>query len=347
MADTLELKLRYWDYYPTREELTIESIEGLKGDIGMKIKINAQVDKISHFLYCFDGKSWNKSYDGTIDISFNNIHSPEPHYLTLKVKAVLNDGSETGTYSMTIGYFPSEPYAMRGRTSPSWIIILKTDLNLFRGNVEEWILDRPTSDEIDHAVKLWGNTVSKAQTDFEAAKALAKEIIRALEPCRGIPSDDMGKLRPFQQYKRAVSGKDKVWCGNIAAIYSYAANALGIPCRRIGMNYQLFSDNVKNYSVLLAEGHSTIEIFSVSLNRWIWMDPTLRILGAYIGDSDPLNLVQLCMFLNDYGFVRKIRLLEYNLKKDQEEMIPLTKSDKKDALLKYFKKDQIFRFYKK
>jgi len=87
--------------------------------------------------------------------------------------------------------------------------------------------------------------------EYEDAREIAKAIIADLEEHRGIPSDEMKGLRPFQQYERALSGRDHVWCGNIAAIFSQACNSLGIPCRRIAMQRPFdeskYKSSLRNY----------------------------------------------------------------------------------------------------
>jgi len=346
MVKTLELKPTYLNFYPDEEELTIGSINGLADGIGISLTLEPHVKGISHYLYRYNNGAWRKSEDERIELRFPDIHVPKPQHLTLEIKGVLKDGTETKTYKVTVGYYPSELYRKRGLTFPSWIIIQKSDLFLSRGEVKDWILDRPTAEEKSFAAKTWGNVISEAKTDFEAAKRLAKKIIEDLEPHRGIPSDEMRKLSPFEQYKRVISGKDRVWCGNIAAIFSYASNALGIPCRKIGMNHPLSLNSKLAYRALIAEGHTTTEIFSRHMNHWVWIDPTLRVLGAYIGNVGPLSMIQFYMFLNDPGLKNEVRLIEYDPHAKVEKLTSLSESRVTDALLNYFKKDQIFRFYK-
>jgi hypothetical protein len=344
LMETISLnpKQVYWNLYPMDEEVFIESIKE-DGDAGLILILGGHKN-ISYFLYCLNG-DWIKSKDGAVKVHFKS-DSAEAQYLTLKVKGILRDGGETKVYTATIGYYPSALYRAHGHTSPSWIIIQRSDLNLLGSKVEDWVTDEISEEDKLYAVKTWGSIISQASTDFEAAKNLAKRIIDDLEPHRGIPSDEMSKISPFKQFERAVSGRDRVWCGNISAIYSCALNALGIPCRRIGMNHQLTSGE-KRCHILLAEGHSTVEFFSQSMGKWIWVDPTFRILGSYIGDIGPLNMIQFHIFLNDKELANNIRLIEYDPNEKREKIVSFKESKNMDALLKYFKADQIFRFYKR
>lgn len=333
---------RIWDLYLCEKEIFIKSLRK-DGDSGLILVLDKCKD-VSHILYRLDG-DWIESKDSVIKIHFKT-GSAEAHHLTLEVKGVLKDGSETKVYTATIGYYPSMLYKTYGHTSPSWIIIQKSNLNLSRSKVEDWVVDEISAEDELYAKKMWGDLVSQAPTDFEAAKELAKRIIDDLEPHKGIPSDEMNKLSPFRQYEAAISGRDRVWCGNISIIYSHALNALGIPCRRIGMGRRLPS-NKKGCHILLAEGHSTVEVFSRYVGKWFWIDPTFKILASYIGDAGPLNMLQFYIFLNDEKLANDLQFIEYDPKEKKEKKVSLYESKSMETLLKYFKVDQFFRFYKK
>ena len=169
-----------------------------------------------------------------------------------------------------------------------------------------------------------------------------------LDPHRGIPSDEMNKIGAFAQYERVMAGNDHLWCGNIADIFSYACNALGIPCRRIGMNrhnpVQPPAD--APYRLLLAEGHGTTEMFSAQKNQWLWIDLTFYILGAYLGEEGPLNMAELHHHLNDPARLSRLQIVEYDPQTRTERRVPALESGKRDALLNYFKQDQEFHYTK-
>jgi hypothetical protein len=164
----------------------------------------------------------------------------------------------------------------------------------------------------------------------------------ALKPHGGIPSDTMRASPPFRQFERAISGQDRVWCGNHAAIFSWACNALGVPARRIGMNHPYGSDG--DHNLLLAEGHSTTEIFDETLNRWVWIDLTFNVLGVYLADQDPVTMAELVQFLNDGSRIQALTVVEFDPVSGQERRVPAAESSKKAALFHYFKRDQQFRY---
>jgi hypothetical protein len=143
-----------------------------------------------------------------------------------------------------------------------------------------------------------------------------------------------------------MADKDRLWCGNIAAIFTYACNALGIPCRSVGMRHQYYPlpEDGEGYEVLMAEGHSTTEIFSEALNAWVWMDLTFYIWGAYLGEEGPLNLAELYRYLNIPSRLGRLRIVTYDPATGVEATLPVLGSEKQKGLQNYLKQDQIFKY---
>jgi len=343
----VQLETNYWELYPRREDITLRSLERLTQGVGVRLRLDTSMKAFSHFLYATNDGPLQKSADGQIVISFEDRHTPEVQYATTTIKAVSKTEAYSKPYTISINYYPKERYEASGQTAPGWVIVQNTDIFLSSSRVEDWILQYPTAKEKDYAQGKWRPLLADAESDYGSARALAKSIIDDLEPHRGIPSDKMGKLSPFEQYERVMAGEDHLWCGNIAAIFSYACNALGIPCRQIGMHYPWPPDPKEGYRVLLAEGHGTTEIFSESLNQWIWMDLTFYILGGYLGEEGPINMVELYKFLNDPNRVKGLCIVEYDSATKMENVVPLMESRKKQSLFNYFKRDQQFRYSKR
>jgi hypothetical protein len=340
----IQLKTNYWELYPRREDITLRSLERLTEGVGVQIRLDTGMKAFSHFLYTINDGSLHKSADGQIVILFEDRHTPEAQSTTTTIKAVSKTGACSKSYTISINYYPKELYEASGQTAPGWVIVQNTDIFLSSSHVEDWILQHPTAKERAYAQNKWGSLIADAKSDYEGARALAKSIINDLEPHRGIPSDEMGKLSPFKQYERVMTGKDRLWCGNIAAIFSYACNALGIPCRRIGMNYPWPPNPEKGYRVLLAEGHGATEIFSEQQNQWIWIDLTFYILGAYLREEGPINMAELYQYLNDPNRGKGLLIVEYDPTTKMENTIPVMESKKKKSLFNYFKRDQQFRY---
>lgn len=343
---TIDLHTNCWELYPRREAVTLRGMERLRDGFGVELKVENSLRDFSHFVYRVNGAAAQRSSDGKIPIRFQDKHSPAMQSATTSVKAVSVAGVESKPYAISINFYPKELYAAGGQTAPGYIIIQQTDLALTTSRVEDWILHRPSPGDVDFARKTWGRLFSLSHSDYENACALAKSIMDDLEPHRGIPSDEMGKLAPFDQYRRVMAGKDRLWCGNIAGIFSCACNALGIPCRIIGMNRAGPSqpEGQGGPVLLLAEGHGTTEIYSDKMNGWIWMDLTFCILGAYLKEDGPITMAELYSHLNDPNRVQSLRLSVYDPKTRTAKMSPLLESGQKGGLFNYFKRDQQFHY---
>lgn len=343
---TVDLQTNCWELYPRREDVALISMERLRVGFGVELRVQTSRRDFSHFVYSVNGAKAQRSADGKIPIRFEDKHSPAMQGTTTTIKAVGASGAESKPYSISINFYPKELYAAGGLTAPGYIIIQQTDLALTTSRVEDWILHRPMPSDVDFARKTWGRLFSAGRSDYENACELAKSILDDLEAHRGMPSDEMGKLAPLDQYRRVMAGKDHLWCGNIADIFSYACNALGIPCRTIGMNRTgpAQAEGTGGPVLLLAEGHGTNEIYSEKLNGWAWMDLTFRILGAYLKEDGPITMAELYSHLNDPNRVHSLRLNVYDPKTRTARIAPMLESGLKDGLFNYFKRDQQFHY---
>jgi hypothetical protein len=76
----------------------------------------------------------------------------------------------------------------------------------------------------------------------------------------------MDTLSPLDQYQRAIEGKDKVWCFNIASIYTGLATAADIPTRLVGLGGEVNGIKVS--------GHAAAESYLSSEQSWGLVDLT-------------------------------------------------------------------------
>jgi transglutaminase-like putative cysteine protease len=277
-----------------------------------------------------------------VTVRFRRLGDAKSQHITTEIQAVSKSGQRTKPHKITVGYYPKELYAASGQTAPNWVIVQNTDLALARTVVEDWIVDLPPEEDRAYAQERWGNLVEGRRSEYEKAQALARSLITALKPHAGVPSDLMRTSAPFQQFERAISGQDRVWCGNHAAIFSWACNALGVPARRIGMNHPYGSDG--DHNLLLAEGHSTTEVFDETLNRWVWIDLTFSVLGVHLAENGPVNMAELVQLLNDGGRLQALTVVEFDPASGEARRVAGTESGKKAALFHYFKRDQQFRY---
>ena len=184
--------------------------------------------------------------------------------------------------------------------------------------------------------------MSSYGTDFERAKAIARDLVRTLRSHEGIPSGRMKYASGFEQLARAESGQDRVWCGNYADIFCAACNALGIPARKIDMQYVWSSGRKANFEI--GEAHRTTEVFDRKLNRWVWMDLTLGYWAALGNGHDPLNMAELVQVLNDERRLPGLRLEEYDHARDVERVVPVSESPRAKDLFRFFRQDQRYQY---
>ncbi len=324
-----KFKDNYWQIYHGRDEIMLESLEELPGDdAGVKIVLQSSTEGLSHFLYSVDGVSFEKSDDGTIEVHFEKGGTSDQH-TTVVVKAVADDGDETKPYTLKFGYYSSEFYKASGLMSYPDIIIMgsKPTLNFRVGEVEDWSGFEPTQEERQFASKKWSGLIKDAGTDYDKVKVLIKSLMDDLWPHNGNPSDKQEASRPFVQYERMVSGKDKGWCSNFATVFVHACNCLGIPARRVGMGQiHSLTDKCK---IQTGGSHSTVEIFDSASNQWIWMDISFYALGAYLGEEGPLNMAEFHFFLNQPARRKRLKLHIYNLEDKSDKILPLEECPKK------------------
>ena len=342
---TLNFESTYWDLYPTREEAYLQSVTRLTNGVGVEIALRPGSSDISHFEFARNDGEFQRSDDGRITICFEENHRPEPQLSSTRIRALSSNGSSQKTYTVDINFYPKELYAASGQTAPGWVILQNTDLRLSSTSVDSWILQSPTAEEKTFAGEKWGYLVGEGRSDYEGAMEIGKSVLADVEGHRGIPSDTMRDLSPFQQYERVMEGKDHVWCGNIAGMFSYACNALDIPSRVIGMNHAADPDQEGDgYRVLLAEGHGSTEIFSRDLDQWVWIDLTFYILSAYLGEEGPINMAELYQFLNEPARLKSLRVDVFDPETKSVSSELATESSKMGSLLNYFKRDQQFHY---
>lgn len=344
----LGLESNDWELYPRRDAIVMTSLDRLPDGIGLRIGLRSAVPGFSHFTTTTNDGPLVRSEDGTLDIRFEDRRSPEVQRAVTVIHAVSKSGAQSRAYTVAVHFYPRERYAARGRLEGGHgrVIVQNTDLVMATSRVEDWIRIHPEPDEVDYARRKWGHLMSDDRSDYANACALARSLVDDLDPHRGIPSNEMDRLSPFGQYERVMAGQDRLWCGNIAAIFTYACNALGIPCRGVGMRHQYFPlpEDGEGFEVLMAEGHSTTEIFSTTLNAWVWMDLTFYIWGAYLGEEGPLNLAELYRCLNRPSRLHRLRIVTYDPATGAEATLPVLGSEKQKGLQNYLKQDQVFKY---
>jgi hypothetical protein len=346
-----ELETNYWELYPKREAIVLESIERLSEGVGFRLRLSSDMEGFSHLLHSTNDVPFRESFDGTVTVRFEDGPARKVQRATTRIEAVSDTGNRSRTYTVDVDYYPKEHYAASGRIDEGHgrVIVRNTDLALSTGRVEDWDLQTLTAVHREYAKRRWGHLIDPDRSDYENARALARTLVDDLHLHRGVPSNEMDRMPPFDQYQRVLAGKDRVWCSNISRIFVDACSAFGIPCRIIDMRHQFLPppQDGDGVEVLLAEGHSTTEVFSRQHNRWIWLDLTFQIWAAYLGQEGPINVPELHRYLNDPVRLESLHIVTYEPGSRRERRLPVMRSSKKDLLLSYFKQDQRFLYTKR
>ena len=339
--ELVELQRNEAVLYPRHGDVTLESLRGLSQRIGVELVLRSDLPGFSHFLVSVDGGQVARSDDGRASVEFEDNHSVDPQRKVFAAFAVDEQGTTTASRSMVFTFHPAESYAQSGRTALAAVVLEYSEIPFVYSQVSDWLVDTPTAQDVEFARATWGVVVDAVSTSHEKASALAKALLDALDPHRGVPSDIMSSLTPFEQFERAIAGDDHVWCENFAMIFVRAAVALGIPARTIEMTGRS-GDTDGSFELLVADGHTTTEIFDTDANRWIWLDLTLNVLGADLPWQGPLNVAGLHRSINDPAVRDQVQLTTYSSATGEEKQVGPTEPGLRDSLLGFFKEEQTY-----
>jgi hypothetical protein len=343
---TVTFDSNLWKLYPKTEDVYLLSVRRLDEGVSIELRVGSGLEDLSHFSFSVNNQTQQTSEDGRIVITFQDTGQAAHQESTTTICAITRSGDRTRTYSININYYPKELYAASGQSAPGWVIVRNTDLALSQAQPGDYLLIEPSDEEREFARMNWGSRIQDASSEYDRATCLAVGIIKGLEGHRGIPSDRINALSPFEQYEFARSGQGGVACENIGPVFSLACNALDIPCRVLSMfrSHQERDPGEGGYELRLSEGHVTTEIFSAELNQWIWIDPNFYILGAFLGEEGPLTMLEIHFFLNNPNRAKRLRFKCYDAEADEICTEPFETCRKRDSLTNYFKQDQSFHF---
>ncbi len=321
----------YSDHYDfSLKKFYIDKI-GIEGD-SLRIYPVSLDPKLTEFKFTINGRP---SADGTIRL-------PEPiESKSYAFKALITpSGSQTGE-TVEFTFYPAKLYEEKGRMSEGNYIIVHTSTVATRKPSYVYQAPSFTPDDLAFARQTWGGLKTARMTDIALAQAIEEDIMLRLEAHRGIPSDVMNVSSPRVQYERAAGGQDRVWCGNLAAIFQYACLSLGIDARIIhtGSDMQPVGPQVK---FLTTEHHGTVEIYSRETGCWAWIDPTGRVLAATI-DGAPLTLLQIVEALGT-PLEDKIRVTTFDIKDKSRLTLPLDESPAAGFMKNYFRPGVLLKF---
>jgi hypothetical protein len=340
-SEPVELRSNEPELYPNFEDVAIRSMERLPSGVGLRLGFVSDTKGFSHFLCSTNGQPFQELVNGTLLLAFEDRHSPEIQQLKTVIRSVSRSGTVSKDRHIDVNYYPRELYAKAGQTAPGYVIVKKTDIPIVSSRVSDWVGSRPSAEDVDFARATFGRRIEGGSGSLEKARRLARALLDDLDPHRGVPSDNM-KASPFEQYRRALSGKESVWCGNLADIFVHACACFDIPARIVKMIR--YESRGEAYDLLMAEGHATTEVFDEALNRWIWIDLTFLMTGMEFLGYGPIHMVELHRCLNDPDKVKGLTAIEYDPGTKTEKRVSVPASARLDALLNFFKKDQTFTY---
>jgi hypothetical protein len=311
----------YYDY--SMKSFFIEKIS-LEAD-SLRIQAGSLDPKITNFEFTINGQP----APGGI-VRLPQTIEPKRYDFHALIKPAGGGPEEEVDFSL----YPTQLYAQGGRMKePSYIIIHRSTVATHR---PVYVYHAPAFSAADLAFarETWGGLRTAPMSDIALAQAIERDIILRLEPHRGIPSDVMNTSSPRVQFERAMSGRDRVWCGNLAAIFRFACASLGLDVRVIhtGAEYLPAGRHVKFLSL---ESHGTVEVFSRETKTWFWIDPTGYVLEATI-DGAPLTLLQIVEGLGT-PLEDRIMIATFDAKKNERVELPLAQSPAAAFMKNYFR----------
>jgi hypothetical protein len=316
--------ISHTDYYDfSLKKFYIEKIT-FEGD-ALRILPVSFDPKIQGFEFKINGQA---SRDGLARLP-RNIQ-PKSYAFHALIKLSGSYAEETVDFT----FYPAKLYEQKGRMSEgNYIIIHKATVAAHKPS---YVYQTPsfTAEDLAFARQTWGNLMTPRAGDIALAQAIAEDIVLRLEAHRGIPSDIMNTSSPRVQFERAVGGRDRVWCGDLAVIFQYVCVSLGLEARVIhtGADMQQVAPQVR---FLQTESHATVEVYSRETRSWVWLDPTGYVLEATI-DGAPLTLLHLVEALGT-PLEEKIMVATFDAKAKRRLELPLSQSPAAAFIKNYFR----------
>jgi hypothetical protein len=287
---------------------------------------------ITKFGFMINGLA---SADGTVRLP----ETIEPK--SYAFQAVVTPAGSGAGETVDFTFYPAKLYEEKGRMSEgNYIIVHKATVPTRKPSY----VYRPPSysaDDLAFARRTWGGLKPPDSSSLALAQAIEEDIMLKLESHRGIPSDVMNVSSPRVQFERAAAGRDKVWCGNLAAIFQYVCLSLGVDVRIIhtGSEMQPVAPQVK---FLTTEHHGTVEVYSKESGSWAWIDPTGRVLAATV-DGAPLTLLQIVEALGT-PLEGRIMVTTFDVKDKRRVTLPLDQSPAAGFMRNYFRAGVLLKF---
>lgn len=341
----------YWELYPRDEPLSLEQIERLPTGVGLRFKLVASGLAATGLVTLGEGdaKVSTEGLDLVVDFPQTVSLTPQHHQLTLH--ATTAEGTRSQEYFLNLQYNSKAQDAAAGRTAFSRITVRDTNLRLSYSHAHDWIIDSPSEADRDYATRTWGHLYAAGDPPGRRARAVVRHLITEFESRRGTPSDIMNGLHPFRQYERLLADQDFCWCANICEISCHALNSLDLPCRLIRMRHTYHNADPnkpgQDFELLLAGGHTVMEIYDDAAGQWIFIDPTLRRLGVRDAAGHSLNFFELHLQVNQPHHAAGLVLDAFDPATQTTTTESFLESAVRPNLSHYAKREQRFYYFRR
>lgn len=335
----------YMQVYPKPDELFYSRIERYfdpadSNNIGVDILFHNTFIEPGPLLYKIGEEKLQALENSRVRILFKrNVKEVVTKELRIMpVKSVNNK-----EYFLNISYDPRVIYEASGKMEniDDAFIVHQTNIFYVPCPADSFYEYFPTPEEKEKVYKELGS-FKLTGTKTEQSQKIAIFLLDKLSDHKGIPSDSMEKSNPFQKYKRAICGTDKVWCSNIAEIFTYFCSCYDIPARNIGLGFSF--DNKSNPLLLNSEGHTNTEVYDNKTKKWTLIDLTFNMIGVEYKKDVVLNTLDFYYLLNNPELNNSLYMKYYDEKKKTIRTIRVKDSPVYNSLLNYYKLNTKF-FY--
>lgn len=331
-------------FYPTRQDLVLM---GLRSEgTALTLALRSDRPKFAEVAYgeVQGGVVGPQLGTGTGSVTLDLSWHPTTFDLAYWFQAVDEDGERGPIRQLGFSLYTAEFYAAHGRDSSGILVLNWSEIPMDHGQVEDWWHDRASFADIAFARETWGAEVERETTTRGKVRALALGIMGGIALRGGVPSDDLSRQPPFEQYRRAAAGLGELWCDNHARIFIRAATAFGIAARRVELLGHCESG--ETVTVCTADGHATTEYFDEEENRWLWIDLTGRVLKAERSNGTALDVQQFQRAFNDpYG--DPVILEVYDPVTNTIGNFALDPKEPRWDLKRFFNPTQRFQYYRR
>ncbi|MGZ7119774.1 MAG: transglutaminase domain-containing protein [Methanobacterium sp.] len=197
-------------------------------------------------------------------------------------------------------------------------------------NLKKWenfIHDFPPKD-LKEAKKITDSICKGTSSTYSKILLISSSIFRHSQDQIGKPTDVFSSLSPVSQYKQICTSKnEKLWCGNIARIFSFFCWSQGIICRYIEIMQP-------------GDHHVLTECFLPEIQQWVMVDPTFNLLIIQDNEGKMLNLV-------DFREALKKSIPVFAFESNGVTIDKTIITNKTPAVLKYYNKENQLFYYQR